>query len=179
MIRVLTLAAATFLLAAATSPSRADVLIVIDKTKQEMRVIADGALAHVFKTSTGMYGTGTPVGSYRVERLHRHWYSRKYDNAPMPFAIFFYGAYAIHGTTVTSRLGNPASHGCIRLHPKDAAVLFALVQREGMDDTRVIVTGTNPPRRAVRPDLSARRRVREPARPQRVNVYRDLVPPVW
>jgi lipoprotein-anchoring transpeptidase ErfK/SrfK len=136
--------AAALMLATLAQPAGADVLVVIDKSTQQVRVLADGGLAHVFKTSTGRYGNGTPNGSYGVERLHRHWYSRKYDNAPMPYSIFFHEGYAIHGTTVISRLGRPASHGCVRLHPDDAAVLFALVREQGKDNTVVIVTGTNP-----------------------------------
>jgi lipoprotein-anchoring transpeptidase ErfK/SrfK len=154
MIRILSIAAAALCF---SSPAKADVLVVIDKGAQELRVIADSALAHVFRTSTGMYGSGTPIGSYTVERLERHWYSRKYDNAPMPFSIFFHGNYAIHGTTVISRLGNPASKGCVRLHPKDAAVLFALVKDHGMDKTTVIVTGENPPKPAAAPVIAQRR----------------------
>jgi lipoprotein-anchoring transpeptidase ErfK/SrfK len=157
---------AALMLAATALAARADVLVVIDKAAQELRVVADGALAHVFKTSTGMYGAGTPIGSYAVERLHRHWYSRKYDNAPMPFSVFFSGAYAIHGTTVISRLGSPASKGCVRLHPKDAEVLFALVQAAGMDNTTVIVTGENPPKPAAPVALTVRRE-RKPAPPAR------------
>jgi lipoprotein-anchoring transpeptidase ErfK/SrfK len=172
-----TLSGAALMLAAIALPARADVLVVVDKAAQELRVIVGGALAHVFKTSTGMYGAGTPVGSYSVERLHRHWYSRKYDNAPMPFSIFFSGAYAIHGTTVISRLGNPASKGCVRLHPKDAEVLFALVQAAGMENTAVIVTGDNPPKPAV-PMAVAAPRERRPARPAR-DPHADYARKLW
>jgi lipoprotein-anchoring transpeptidase ErfK/SrfK len=171
------LIAAFALILAAATPSSADVLVVIDKSAQELRVVADGALAHVFKTSTGIYGTGTPIGSYKVERLNRHWYSRKYGNAPMPYSIFFHGAYAIHGTTAISRLGNPASHGCVRLHPRDAAVLFALVQSEGADKTSVIVTGVNPPRPVAPRELSAQRRKRAPQ--HAVRNRQDIEPVVW
>jgi hypothetical protein len=135
---------AALMLATLAQPAGADVLVVIDKSTQQVRVLADGDLAHVFKTSTGKYGRGTPVGSYGVERLHRHWYSRKYDNAPMPHSIFFYKGYAIHGTTWISRLGRPASHGCVRLHPEDAETLYKLVRAQGKANTVVIVTGTNP-----------------------------------
>ena len=58
----------------------------------------------------------------------------------MPHSIFFSGGYAIHGSYEISRLGRPASHGCIRLHPSNAATLFALVQAD-MGDTRIVVTG--------------------------------------
>jgi hypothetical protein len=58
-------------------------------------------------------------------------YSWKYGNEPMPHSIFFHGQYAIHGTQETDLLGRPASHGCIRLSPRDAATLYELVSREG------------------------------------------------
>jgi lipoprotein-anchoring transpeptidase ErfK/SrfK len=160
-----TVSAAAFMLIIAASMARADVLIVIDKSAQEVRVVADGDLAHVFKSSTGKYGTGTPNGSYGVERLHRYWYSRKYDYAPMPYSIFYDRGYAIHGTTVISRLGRPASHGCVRLHPKDAKVLFALVREQGKENTVVAVTGVNPKPKPSQ--LIAQKRKRKPARQAR------------
>jgi len=58
-------------------------------------------------------------------------HSAKYNNAPMPHSIFFYGQYAIHGTGAVGALGRPASHGCIRLSPANAATLFAMVQAQG------------------------------------------------
>jgi lipoprotein-anchoring transpeptidase ErfK/SrfK len=57
----------------------------------------------------------------------------------MPHAIFFRGGFAIHGSYEISRLGGPASHGCVRLHPAAAAILFGLVQREGMRNTTIVV----------------------------------------
>ena len=68
------------------------------------------------------------------------WYSRKYDMSPMPHSIFFNGGYAIHGTNYIKSLGKPASHGCVRLHPDNAATLFSLVRASGMANTQVVVT---------------------------------------
>jgi lipoprotein-anchoring transpeptidase ErfK/SrfK len=59
--------------------------------------------------------------------------------APMPYSIFFHGHYAIHGTNQVKRLGRRASKGCVRLHPRDAAVLFNLVQKQGMAKTRIVI----------------------------------------
>jgi lipoprotein-anchoring transpeptidase ErfK/SrfK len=59
--------------------------------------------------------------------------------SPMPHSIFFMGGYAIHGTNYIKRLGTPASHGCVRLHPDNAATLFSLVKANGMADTQIIV----------------------------------------
>lgn len=94
--------------------------------------------------STARWGYRTPVGSYRPERLERQWYSRKYDWSPMPHAIFFHGGYAIHGSYEVSRLGSPASHGCIRLAPANAATLFSLV-KANTNDTRIVITGGDGP----------------------------------
>ena len=87
--------------------------------------------------------TTRPNGTYRPERLARQWYSRKYDWSPMPYSIFFHGGYAIHGSYEISHLGRPASHGCIRLQPKNAAVLFSIVQAN-RGATRIVVTGDRP-----------------------------------
>ena len=67
------------------------------------------------------------------------WFSRKYYNSPMPHSIFFYGGFAIHGSYEISHLGRPASHGCVRLDPGNAAILFGLVQREGMGATTIVI----------------------------------------
>jgi hypothetical protein len=80
--------------------------------------------------------------------MERVWYSTIYDNAPMPYSIFFHGGYAIHGSYEIRRLGGPASHGCVRLHPANAATLFALVQRHGTGSTRIVVSGAIPAARA-------------------------------
>ena len=73
-------------------------------------------------------GYVTPTGSFKPTRMHEMWYSRKYDNAPMPHSVFFHGGYAVHATDAVKRLGRPASHGCVRLHPDDAADFYALVE---------------------------------------------------
>jgi hypothetical protein len=50
----------------------------------------------------------------------------------MPYAIFFTDAgHAIHGSHATNHLGTPASHGCVRLAPRHASILFGLVRVEG------------------------------------------------
>jgi lipoprotein-anchoring transpeptidase ErfK/SrfK len=58
----------------------------------------------------------------------------------MPHSIFFYHGFAIHGTNDISRLGGPASHGCVRLHPSHASALFALVARNGRSNTRIEIS---------------------------------------
>jgi hypothetical protein len=124
--------------------SDAALVVTVDKTNQRMTVQIDGATVHNWAISTGRAGYNTPNGSFRPQRLARQWNSRKYHWAPMPYSVFFHGGYAIHGSYETGRLGRPASHGCIRLHPSNAARLFSLVQQHGMSNTRIVVTGHLP-----------------------------------
>jgi hypothetical protein len=119
----------------------AEVLISIDKSEQRMTVSVDGSVRHVWPVSTGRSGYGTPNGHFRPQWLARKYFSRKYYDSPMPHSIFFHEGYAIHGTEYIRRLGGPASHGCVRLHPKNAAALFALVTEQGKANTRIVVTG--------------------------------------
>ncbi len=111
----------------------------IDISKQTMVVTHRGRVKYRWKVSTGRRGYYTPTGTYSPKWLSKHHRSRKYNNAPMPFAIFFRGGYAVHGTTDLKRLGRPASHGCVRLDPNHAAKLFSLVEREGFKNTRIII----------------------------------------
>ena len=131
------LAAAIFMSALAVSPARAGVVVQIDKSSQRMAVSIDGASRYNWPVSTGRSGYGTPSGVFRPQSLVRMHYSRKYYNSPMPHSIFFYYGFAIHGTNEIRRLGGPASHGCVRLHPSHAATLYALVQRNGSRSTRI------------------------------------------
>jgi lipoprotein-anchoring transpeptidase ErfK/SrfK len=113
------------------TPARADVVVQIDKSSQRMAVSVDGLMRYNWPVSTGRSGYGTPSGVFHPQSMARHWFSRKYYYSPMPHAIFFYYGFAIHGTNDLTRLGGPASHGCVRLHPSHAAALFSLVERNG------------------------------------------------
>jgi lipoprotein-anchoring transpeptidase ErfK/SrfK len=120
-------------------PSHAAVLVEIEKSTQTMYVTVNGVTRHQWPVSTGRGRFGTPNGTFRPQRLERRWFSRRYYNAPMPHSVFFYKGYAIHGTSEIHRLGGPASHGCVRLHPRNAATLFSLVQGFGSGRTRIAI----------------------------------------
>lgn len=124
-------------------PAAAEVLISVDKDAQRMTVAVDGQTRYTWPVSTGADSYDTPSGAHRPFRMERTHYSREFDDAPMPNAIFFTGqGHAIHGTNQTRRLGSAASHGCVRLAPKNAATLFNLVKAEGMARTRVVIEGS-------------------------------------
>ncbi len=130
-------------------PAFANILISVDKSTQQMSVSVDGVPRYRFAVSTGRAGYGTPNGTYHPQRLAASWFSKLYYNSPMPHSIFFHGGYAIHGSYDINRLGGPASHGCIRLHPSNAATLFDLVKSEGMDATTIVSPEAIPSSRAV------------------------------
>ncbi len=132
---------ALFVLLAWLAPARAEaeVIVRIDLSDQLMTVYVDNRLMHEWPISTARRGYRTPVGTYRPIRLERYWRSRKYDNAPMPWSVFFHGGYAIHGTTAIKQLGRPASHGCVRLHPDNARTLFETIVENGKANTIIAV----------------------------------------
>ena len=107
------------------------VLAKVDLSSQTMSVYKGGRRLHTWPVSTGRDGYRTPTGTWSVKRMHKEYYSKKYDNAPMPYAMFYNGGFAIHGTNSISRLGRTASHGCVRLHPANAATLFSMIKRSG------------------------------------------------
>jgi lipoprotein-anchoring transpeptidase ErfK/SrfK len=122
---------------AAKTPAK--VSVTIDISSQSMAVNVGGLPYGRWKVSTARSGYWTPRGSFRPTRLHKVYYSKKYDNAPMPNSVFFYHGYAIHGTNHIKRLGSPASHGCVRLAPGNAAKLYSLVQKHGMRSVRITI----------------------------------------
>ncbi len=125
---------------ATANVGHARVVAKVDISSQSMRVYVNGRLAHRWAVSTGRRGYRTPTGSYSPKWLARMHYSRKYNNSPMPYSIFFRGGYAVHGTNYVSRLGRPASHGCIRLHTANARRLYNLVRQYGKGRSRIVIT---------------------------------------
>lgn len=140
MRRLLGILAVILLSLAGLAPARAAVSVRVDIAAQRMTVTTTDGEVHNWTISSGRKGFRSPNGVYRPTRLERSWYSRKYGGA-MPHAVFFRGGYAIHGTTAVGALGRPASHGCIRLHPANAAKLFALVRKHGAGRTTIALNG--------------------------------------
>jgi L,D-transpeptidase catalytic domain len=147
--RVTTCFSSALLAAALSLPlaaaARANILVSIDKTSQSMSVTVDGAPRYIWPVSTGRPGYDTPNGTFRPNRMDADHLSQEWDNAPMPHTIFFdMHGHAVHGFFDVKHLGLPVSHGCVRLSPDNAAILFDLVKTEGMANTTVIVAGRTP-----------------------------------
>jgi hypothetical protein len=131
-------------LLAAGSAAQAKVAITVDKDAQQMTVAVDGVERYHWPVSSGLPSYETPNGSFRTFRMEEDHYSKEFDDAPMPHSIFFTKiGHAIHGTDFENRLGSPASHGCVRLSKANASTLYALVQREGVLNTTVTLTGSS------------------------------------
>src|SRR4051812_18534103 len=129
------------LIACSTAP--AALLIKVDKSAQTLTVTRDGQTLHTWPVSTGRTGYATPSGNFTTFRMEAEHFSKECDDAPMPHSVFFTKqGHAIHGSYDTKRLGSPASHGCVRLAPANAATLFTLVKQEGLSNTRVVLTGS-------------------------------------
>ena len=121
------------------------ILINIDKSRQEMTVFVDGIEQYTWPVSTGGRGYATPSGSFTASSMNELWYSKQWDNAPMPYSIFFTKeGHAIHGSYETKKLGRAVSHGCVRLAPQNAKTLYALVEEQGLENTKVVLTGVTP-----------------------------------
>jgi hypothetical protein len=163
--------AAAWLIGIGRAEAKLDILV--DKATQRMMVMQDGYMRYIWPVSTGRDELATPNGIYAPQRLERSWFSRAYYNSPMPYSIFFYNGYAIHGSYAIDQLGGPASHGCVRLHPHHAALLFDLVQQEGPANTTIEITDVQRPEESAVPprEMAMGRSLDPPA------LSREIVPP--
>jgi hypothetical protein len=130
-------------LSSSSTSAFGDLIIKVDKSAQTLTVVRGGETVHRWPVSTGKSGYATPSGSFTAFRMEVEHYSKEWDDAPMPHSVFFTKqGHAIHGSYEVKRLGSPASHGCVRLAPGNAAKLFALVKSEGLANTKVVLTGS-------------------------------------
>jgi L,D-transpeptidase catalytic domain len=135
---------AGLMLFVAGSAAQAKIAITVDKDAQEMTVAVDGVERYRWPVSTGNPSHETPNGSFRTFRMEEDHYSKEFDDAPMPHSIFFTKVgHAIHGTDSEGRLGSPVSHGCVRLSRANATTLYAMVEKDGVLNTTVTLTGSS------------------------------------
>jgi lipoprotein-anchoring transpeptidase ErfK/SrfK len=121
------------------------ILININKAKQKMTVFVDGIEKYDWPVSTGRAGYSTPTGTYTATSMNEIWYSKEWDNSPMPHSIFFMkDGHAIHGSYEVKNLGKAVSHGCVRISPENATILYALVKANGLENTQVVLNGVTP-----------------------------------
>ena len=165
------LAAAAAVLMAGQA-ARADLLITVDKSAQRMTVVQNGRQLYQWPVSTGRRAYDTPSGTFKPFRMEIDHTSDEWDNAPMPYSIFFtQTGDAIHGTYEVRHLGRPMSHGCVRLSVQHAATLWSLVKHEKMANTKVVLTGAT--RDAAPPAVAQAPRGQSVARARPMPLYAD------
>jgi lipoprotein-anchoring transpeptidase ErfK/SrfK len=140
MRRSVLLAALAYLVLVAPSLAQSGVVARVSISSQRMDVYVDGMPRYAWRVSTARPGYRTPVGTFRPTGIFRYHASTIYSGSPMPYSIFFLRGYAIHGSYETRYLGRPASHGCVRLHPANAAVLYSLVKQYGAGSTLIEIS---------------------------------------
>jgi len=140
MRRLVLLAGLFGLMLAYPAIAEAQIVATVNLSNQRMDVYVDGAPRYSWPVSTARAGYRTPVGTFRPTAVVRYHRSTIYSGSPMPYSIFFLRGYAIHGSYETKYLGRPASHGCIRLHPSNAAALYSLVQQRGAGNTVIKIS---------------------------------------
>ena len=136
------LAAFTFFALSSAAASAMQIDVLVDKVSQHMIVKVDGVPTYDWLVSTGAPGYDTPSGNYHIFRMDKVHFSKEWDDAPMPNSMFFTGiGHAIHGSYHVKSLGRPASHGCVRLQPENAAILFGLIEEAGFKNNSVLIRG--------------------------------------
>jgi lipoprotein-anchoring transpeptidase ErfK/SrfK len=130
--------------AAPLAPPEPTLFADINLATQTMTVSDTNGQLYRWPISSARSGYVTPTGTFNVNWTSRMHYSKQYDLAPMPHAVFFHEGVAVHATNAIGNLGQPASHGCVRLHPKNARIFYNLVNDHGMQLTQVVVHGKPP-----------------------------------
>jgi len=116
-------------------PQTGEPRVVIDLLSQLFYIYRGDQLVGVATISSGKKGRETPLGFWSVMLKKKKGYSRKYDNAPMPFMqMYDPKGIAFHAG---ANPGFPASHGCVRLPLKFAEKLFSVTQV----GTKVVIEG--------------------------------------
>ena len=141
------LAALTFLALSSVAASATQIDILVNKVTQHMIVKVDGVQQYDWLVSSGAPSLGydTPSGDFHIFRMEKDHFSKEWDDAPMPYSMFFTGiGHAIHGSYHVKTLGSPVSHGCVRLLPANAAILFDLIKKAGFKNNTVSIRGGRP-----------------------------------
>ena len=127
------------------------IFININKAKQKMTVFVDGIEKYHWPVSTGRAGYSTPSGTYTATSMNEIWYSKEWDNSPMPHSIFFIkDGHAIHGSYEVKNLGKPVSHGCVRISPQKARLVLDLIKGRRVEEALDTLTFT---KKGIAPQL--------------------------
>ena len=139
MVLTAVFAAIAMFVGVVTASAQERVLVFVDVSIQTMAVFVDGQHRYTWPVSTARAGKVTPRGVFTPYWLHANHFSSLYNNAPMPYSVFYSGNYAVHGTYEEAALGSPASAGCVRLSVENARIFYRLVEEYGMEAVRITI----------------------------------------
>jgi lipoprotein-anchoring transpeptidase ErfK/SrfK len=110
----------------AGAPHNGERWVDVDLRTQTVRAYEGDTLLMTFPASTGLAGTPTVTGQFRVwlKLEEDDMAGPGYDLKDVPYVMYFHKGYALHGTYWHDNFGTPMSRGCVNLRTEDAAWLF-------------------------------------------------------
>lgn len=100
--------------------------IDVDLSQQRVFAYEGDQIVNIFRVSTGTSQTPTITGQYKIYVKYRaaNMSGPGYFLPDVPYVMYFYKGYGLHGTYWHSNFGTPMSHGCVNLKTKEAKWLF-------------------------------------------------------
>jgi lipoprotein-anchoring transpeptidase ErfK/SrfK len=100
--------------------------IDVDLSQQRVYAYEGEQILDTFRVSTGKSQTPTVTGKFKIYVKYRSadMSGSDYFLADVPYVMYFYQDYGLHGTYWHTNFGTPMSHGCVNLKTKDAKWLF-------------------------------------------------------
>jgi len=104
--------------------------IEVDLSEQKLVFYGNEDETREFMVSTGLPQTPTLEGTYNIERMYTtcNMSGPGYFTEGVPYCMYFYQGYALHGAWWHNNFGQPMSHGCVNLSPEDAGWIFERVE---------------------------------------------------
>jgi lipoprotein-anchoring transpeptidase ErfK/SrfK len=100
--------------------------IDVDLSQQRTYAYEGNQLVRTFVVSTGTWAHPTVTGEFHIYVKYRYtlMVGPGYYLPNVPYTMYFYKGYGLHGTYWHHNFGTPMSHGCVNLKTEDAAWLF-------------------------------------------------------
>lgn len=114
----------------AANPAASGKWIDVNLSKQRLTAYVGSEAVFTSLVSTGLSGTPTPVGTFNIYIKYQSQAmsggsGRSYYYLPnVPYVLYFYESYALHGTYWHSNFGHPMSHGCVNLPTPAAQFIY-------------------------------------------------------
>jgi lipoprotein-anchoring transpeptidase ErfK/SrfK len=103
-----------------------DFWIEVDLSNQTLYAYHGDQIINAFLISSGTSSFPTVTGTFKIFAKYSQYTMRgpEYDISDVPYTMFFYKGYSIHGTYWHDNFGTPMSHGCVNMDTTDAAWIY-------------------------------------------------------